>query len=382
MSNKPRVTHVITGLETGGAEMMLLKLVQNSVQSFEHTVVSLSGLGALGPLIQQAGSTVVPINLKLPFNGVSNLLRKVHLSKPDVLQGWMYHGNLAATFAHLTERAALSWSIRCSYIGGTKEKWLTRGVAKFSARLSNRPATIIYNATRSRMEHAAHGYADGRAVVIPNGFDIDRFRPSAALRASMRKKWRLGADAVAVGVLARVHPMKDHVTLLRAAAKATQRNSSIVFIVAGRGVPDLRHAMPDLVAGLEPHLRLLPEEEDTPGFMNGLDIFALSSAWGEAFPNVLGEAMACAIPCVATDVGDSAEIVADAGRIVGPQAPEALAHAILELAAAGPDARRAMGSRARARIAANFALDGVAERYARVWLDLAGRASASERNAS
>lgn len=230
------------------------------------------------------------------------------------------------------------------------------------------------------MEHAAHGYVDSKAVVIPNGFDIDRFQPSTRLRAPTREKWCIGPETVAVGLLARVHAMKDHATFLKAAAIAKQRSGNVVFIIAGRGAPGLRDEMPDLVAAVEPCLRLLPEETDTPAFMNGLDIFALSSAWGEAFPNVLGEAMACAIPCVATDVGDSAEIVADAGRIVGPQAPDALAQAILELAEAGPDSRRAMGSRARARIAANYTIDGVAERYASVWLDLARRAS--ERTAS
>lgn len=387
MPTKPRVTHVITGLATGGAEMMLLKLVQNSADPFDHTIISLGGLGTLGPLMQRAGATVVPLNLKpgrIPLNGVRHLLREVRRSDPDVVQGWMYHGNLAATLAQpFTKRAvALGWSIRCSFNDRGNDKWLTRSVVKAGARLSNRPATIIYNAARARAQHTANGYTDRNAVVIPNGFDTDRFRPDASQRRSTREKWGIGPDAIAIGLLARVHPMKDHATFLKAAAVVKQRNPNVVFVVAGKGAPGLRSKMADLVLPVEPNLHLLPEEADTPAFMNGLDIFALSSAWGEAFPNVLGEAMACAVPCIATDVGDAAEIVADTGRIVAVQSPEQLAQAMLDLAAAGPEARRALGERARGRIAANYTMDSVARRYGQVWLDLVNRAAVPARSAS
>lgn len=371
---KSRVTHVITGLATGGAEMMLLKLVQNPEGTFEHTVVSLGGLGTLGPLMQRAGATVVPLNLKpgrIPVRGVRNALRQVRLSDPDVIQGWMYHGNLAATFAQpfARRKAALSWSIRCSLNDRSEDKWLTRSVVKAGARLSNRPAAIIYNAARSRTQHAAIGYADRNAVVIPNGFDTSRFRPDYRLRTATRQKWGVANESVVIGLLARVHPMKDHATFLQAAADVARRHSHATFVVAGKGAPALRNKMLGLVEAVGTNILLLPEENDTPAFMNGLDLFVLSSAWGEGFPNVLGEAMACGVPCIATDVGDSAAIIADTGLIVPPQAPERLTQAIGALLVS--ETRQTLGEHARAHIEAKYTIQSIARRYEEVWNRLA-----------
>lgn len=363
--------------------MMLLKLAQDSARMIDHTVISLSGLGPMAQPLQEAGCEVHPLNLRRPLSGMRGVAREVRRSSPDVVQGWMYHGNVVAALATVTmvPRAVLSWSIRCSYIESGQEKWLTRVIARAGASVSKRPEAIVYNSARSRAQHAAHGYSDTNAHVIPNGFDVSRFRPDAVRRAATRARWNVHPDDLAIGLLARVHPMKDHATFLKAAAAVKRHNSNALFIVAGKGSAGLRQTMPDLIAAVEPNLRLLGEEADTPAFMNGLDIFALSSAWGEAFPNVLGEAMASAVPCVTTDVGDSAEIVADTGRVVAARAPEALAGAVLDLAAMSSDARRSLGERARARVVANYALEGVTQQYARIWRDLAQRSSGPARSA-
>lgn len=377
---KPRIMHIITGLETGGAEMMLCKLVQNAESGWDHTVLSLTGPGALGQLLQQGGTRVISLNFRRggqPLRSARALLQKVRELRPSVIQGWMYHGNLAAMFAQRlgASHSALAWSIRCAFIEGRNEKWLTRKLARMGAQLSHRPGAIIYNSRRSREQHAAHGYADQLGLVIPNGFDVGRFKPDAALRAAARERLGISQGCTAIGLLARVHPMKDHATLLRAAAKVVYADGGVVFVVAGKGVPDLRQQLPELVKAAGPRLILLPEESDTPAFMNALDICVLSSAWGEAFPNVLGEAMACGVPCVATDVGDCTDIVADTGLIVPPQAPEELARAILDVASLRPDCRRALGEKARARVAANYTLGQVRRRYEEVWNGLADRRS-------
>jgi glycosyltransferase involved in cell wall biosynthesis len=284
----------------------------------------------------------------------------------------MYHGNVAAMIARpfLGFRTALSWSIRSSYDDRSRDSWMTRSVVRVGARLSSRADAIIYNSRRSQRQHTENGFAGEKAIAIPNGFDTERLKPDVGRRLAMRQRWQLAPERVVVGLLARAHPIKDHATFLAAAAEVSRQDPSVVFAVAGKGVPELRAEMPSLVDAVGPNLLLLPEEADVPSFMNALDICALSSR-GEGFPNVLGEAMACGVPCVSTDVGDCSEIVSNTGLVVPPGSPHELAAAMLRLATAGAEERRARGEIARARILQNYTLEGVARRYEDVWRDLA-----------
>jgi glycosyltransferase involved in cell wall biosynthesis len=379
------VAHVITGLAVGGAEMMLLKLVEASSPDFRHNVISLRSSDGLGERLEQNGAKVVALNLRagsIPGLSAVGLVTTLKQLRPHVIQGWMYHGNVAAMIAmpFLGFRPALSWSIRSSYDDRNRDTWLTRRVVRIGARLSSRVDAIIYNSQRSQRQHTEKGYAGEHAIAIPNGFDVERLRPDEARRMARRQRWRVAPDSVVVGLLARVHPIKDHATFLTAAAEVLKRNPTVVFAVAGKGVPELRTVMPSLVDAIGANLLLLPEEADVPSFMNALDICALSSR-GEGFPNVLGEAMACSVPCVSTDVGDCAEIVSNTGLIVPPGSPDKLAEAILRLVTAGASERRARGELARARILSNYTLDGVARRYESVWRDLAIHRNAVARSA-
>ncbi|MFM9863556.1 MAG: glycosyltransferase [Micropepsaceae bacterium] len=380
------VAHVITGLAVGGAEMMLLKLVEASSPDFRHNVISLRSSDGLGARLEQNGATVVALNLSagsIPGISAVGLVTILRRLRPHVIQGWMYHGNVAAMIAmpFLGFRPALSWSIRSSYDDRSRDTWLTRSVVRAGARLSSRADAIIYNSLRSRRQHTENGYAGEKAIAIPNGFDVERLRPDVGRRTAMRQRWCVAPENVVVGLLARVHPIKDHSTFLTAAAEVSKRNPTVVFVVAGKGVPELRNEMPSLIDAVGPNLLLLPEEADVSSFMNALDICALSSR-GEGFPNVLGEAMACGVPCASTDVGDCAEIVSNTGLIVPPGSPDKLADAILRLVAAGAEGRRARGEMARARILANYTLEDVARRYEDVWRNLtAHRRVASARSA-
>lgn len=375
------VAHVITGLAVGGAEMMLLKLVEGTSPDFRHYVISLRTSDGLGPRLKQAGASVVALNLSagsIPGISAVGLITTLRRLRPRVIQGWMYHGNVAATIAKpfLGFRPGLSWSIRSSYDDRSGDSLMTRGVVWAGARLSSRADAIIYNSRRSLRQHTANGYAAEKAIAIPNGFDVARLRPDVGRRSEMRQRWQVGPEKVVVGLLARVHPIKDHATFLAAAAAVSRRDPSVVFALAGKGVPELKVVMPSLVEAVGPSLLLLPEEADVPSYMNALDICALSSR-GEGFPNVLGEAMACGVPCVSTDVGDCAEIVANTGLIVAPGSPDKLAEAILRLVSIGAEERRALGEMARARILQNYTLQSVVDRYEEVWRDLSNHGGLS-----
>jgi glycosyltransferase involved in cell wall biosynthesis len=286
----------------------------------------------------------------------------------------MYHGNLAAVLARWAgggRRPPLLWNIRQSLQAIQHEKPMTRGVIRAGARLSSLPRQIVYNAQSSADRHVQIGYRADRTLVIPNGFDTETFRPDPACRAELRQHLGLPPDALIIGLVARWHPVKDHPTFLRAARRISDQMPAAHFVLAGRAVDRENPVLNGLIheLGLESRVHLLGNVADPSGLTAGLDIASCSSL-SEAFPNVLGEALACGVPCVSTDVGDAAWIVGDAGVIVPPHDPVRFADACLELLSLDRGAREAMGQRGRDRVRAQFGIDRIATRYAELYTTL------------
>jgi glycosyltransferase involved in cell wall biosynthesis len=376
-----RVCHIITGLYTGGAEMMLYKLLSaTDRRRFEPAVISLIDRGALGERIEALGIPVFPLNMRLgrpsPL-ALARLVRLLRRWRPKLLQGWMYHGNIAASLAGplLPGRPPVLWNIRQTLYELEREKTLTRGMIRLSARLSGSARFIVYNSRVSAGQHEARGFRDERRVILPNGFDGEAFAPSAEVRRRWREDLGFSERDLLIGLAARYHPMKDHDNFLRAAARLAGRFDEARFVLAGRGVDgengELAARIREL--GLSGRVRLLGDRADMAPFFQSLDIAALASAWGEGFPNVLGEAMASGVPCVATDVGDAADIVGETGLVVPPRDPESLASALAELAGLGPEARNRLGARARERILERYALPAIVARYEALHAEAVGR---------
>jgi glycosyltransferase involved in cell wall biosynthesis len=209
-------------------------------------------------------------------------------------------------------------------------------------------------------------------VVIPNGFELERFHPDAAARARVRQELELGDDTPVVGLVARVHPDKDHPNFVTAAGMVAERSADAVFVLAGQGAErsnaDLGRAIRD--AGLDGRVRLLGRRADVPSVLAALDVLA-SSSRSEGFPQVVGEAMLCGVPCAVTDCGDSREIVGRTGRVVPTRDPAALANALLELLASTPAERAALGAEARERIRARYDIASVSRRYVELYGEVA-----------
>jgi len=369
-----------TGLATGGAERMLVKLVsQLQGRPCEFAVVSLLDAGTQGPLLRDLGVPVDALRIRRPLALPAlplRLRRYVHRFRPDVIQGWMYHGNLAATIAHRLagSRACLFWSIRQTFYGMAHERPLTRLVIRANAALSAAPQRVVYNSTLSRAQHAAAGFKDERGIVIPNGFDTELFRPDPAARAAARSRLGIPERADVIGLVARDHPMKDHANFFAAAGRLAQARPDVFFVLAGAFVDSSNARLEALVAqaGLQGRTRLLGEVADVQRLYPAFDVAVLSSAWGEAFPNVLGEALACAVPCVSTDVGDAAAIVGAAGRIVPPADSERLSAAIVEVLNLGVEGRRAMGEAGRQRVERHYSLTAIADSYRALYASPSG----------
>lgn len=366
-----RVVHVITGLAVGGAEAMLVKLLASTDRSrFDPVVVSLLSGGSNRDRIVQLGIPVHELGMRPGFPGpmvLTGLARMARRLRPDLLQGWMYHGNIAASWARAWApgRPAMVWNIRHSLHDIRKEKPLTRSVIRLGSILDGHARAVVCNSQVSLAQHAGIGYRRDRLVVIPNGFDLARYRPDPEARRELRQELRIPPEVPLIGTVARRHPMKGHEDFLRMAALVKGEEKDSQFLMVGRGVEPGDRGM-DVLAATEPlpgAVRMVGERQDTERIMAALDVLVVPSTFGEGFPNVLGEAMACGVPCVTTDVGDSAAVVGPLGRVVAPGRPEELAREVLSLLALRPEDRATLGHRCRERIRDHFSLDSIARRY-------------------
>lgn len=372
-----RIVHLITGLGTGGAEMMLYRLLSRMVHDrFAPTVISLSDEATLIERFEALGISVQVIGMKPgkpSFTSIRKLIRAVRNLKPDMIQGWMYHGNMAALLsaACSSYKLPVIWNVRQSLYSLEYEKKGTAAIIRAGCYLSKYPQRIIYNSKTSAEQHEKIGYLRAKRALIPNGFETDIFKPSMDARAAVRKELNIQNDSPVVGLIGRYHPMKDHANFIQAAAIQTKRHPSTHFIMAGAQVNEnnrtlLRH-IGDF--NLQSRFHLLGERTDISSITAALDI-ASSSSYTEGFPNVVGEAMACGVPCVITDVGDSAWIVGDTGKVVPPRNAEALAKACIELIDMGAERRMILGNHARQRILENFSIEAIVRRYEQLYLDV------------
>jgi glycosyltransferase involved in cell wall biosynthesis len=284
----------------------------------------------------------------------------------------MYHSNVVASVVSAFTKVPVVWNIRHTPYDLSLEKMKTGLLIRLGAWLSNSPAATIYNSRVSAQRHAELGYANDPSFIIPNGFDVARFAPSPDAYRVLRQSLGLRADVCLIGLVARYHPMKDHFAFVSAAEKLSQSNPDVHYVLVGRNVDENNASLMDVIrrANLSERIHLLGQRRDIPHIMAGLDIFTLCSAWGEGFPNVVGEAMACGVPCVVTDVGDSKWVVGDTGVVVPPGDVDALAESWRDLMAMGKEGRLRLGSAARQRIADRFALSDVVRRYENLYLDI------------
>lgn len=376
-ANRVVVVHVITGLNVGGAERMLWKLLAHADrQRFDMRVVCLIGDGPVADDIRALGIPVLCLGAQSPAGGLQalgRLRRYLRAARPDILQGWMYHGNFAAWVCRwlIGLRLPLIWGVRQSLYDINKEKPGTAKIIRLCAWLSGAATKILYNSQTAKQHHENIGYAPERGDWLPNGFDTDVFRPDPAARIALREELGLQPHAALVGMIARYDPMKGHANFLKAAQLLAERRNDVHFVFAGRGVDSQTRLFADAerTSALQGRLHLLGERRDIASITAALDI-AVTPSVSEGFANAIGEAMSCAVPCVVTDVGDSAAVLGDGGRVVAAEDSQALAAAIGELLDLAPERRQAIGMQARQRVLERFSIQAVVDRYQELYLRL------------
>ena len=364
-----KIIHIITTLSTGGAEQALYRLLSGGLEKrFDNLVISLADEGVFGPLIRGMGIPVYALGMRrgLPsIRGVYKLRKVVTKFQPDVIQGWMYHGNLAAWLArHLASGLpGLAWNVRNGFYRLENEKPISRLVIRANRFLSGSPAAILYNSRLSRRQHETFGFRASCGRVIFNGFNVEQLAPSEHKARTVRAELGIPDNTRVVGHVARLHPMKDHHTFLRAAVAVAGLLRDVHIVLCGREVVWENRALTALIPGeLRGRFHFLGERKDVPELMCAMDVFCQSS-WSEAFPNVLGEAMSTGLPCVATDVGDTADIVDNTGLVIPPKNETAMI-AALKTMLEWPAARReSLGRAARARVNEKYSFQMMLEQY-------------------
>lgn len=362
------VEHVITGLNIGGAELILSKLASNGAK-FDHAVTSLAGNGLVGESLLRKGVAVTNLSMRKDPRILADYGRLVHGLRersPVIVQTWLYHADLLGGLAARRAGIPVIWNLRQTEVARGAHKVTTAFAVRICAALSKRlPVGIVCGSNAALASHDRMGFDVRKMVVIRNGVDTGLFKPDPAARVELRRSLGIGEDVPLVGRIGRFHPQKDYRGFLEAARRVAERRPDVHFLLAGENVTWANADLARWIAerGLDDKCCLMDRRIDIEKIIASLDLLVSSSVYGEGFPNVVAEGMACEIPCVATDVGDSAELIRDEQRIVGAGDYNGLADAVCGLLALEREQRRRIGALDRERVAKHFDIGGMISNY-------------------
>lgn len=367
--------HLIGNLDNGGAEAVLVRLVKASAEK-EQCVVSLGPRSWYSSELENCGVELHHLNLAGPCSLLGSLRRLIGVHKrfrPDIIQTWMYRANVIGGLWGKLVGVPVVWGIHCSTFAPPFPLH-SRALVYFSGLLAHFiPARIINCSSRSAEAHERIGYPAARVVIIPNGYDVDHFRPDPAARSRIGSETKALDTDFLIGTVGRWHPQKDHQTLLKALAifrEAVPTGWKCLLVGAS-----MDHTNKELNAGifalsLGDLVAPMGQRSDIEVIMRALDVHVLSSAFGEAFPNVVAEAMASGTPPIVTDVGDSRFLVGETGWVVQPRSPDQLASALRQAHGEWLHHKQAWLNRsgkARQRVVENFTISRMVSKYEHAW---------------
>ena len=361
--------HIITGLDIGGAETMLFKLIKDRPESYRSTIViSLTTKGVIGHRLEKIGITVIELEIRKRISFFCKFfkLKKIIQSKrPKVIHTWMYHANLMGGLAaYIANNRNIIWSIRRSELK-LNESLTTYIVMKLGALFSEIiPKKIVCVANSGLKNHESYGYAKKKMTVIPNGFDLQKLKHDEVKRKKVRNSLNITDDKLVIGSVGRFHESKDFKNLVMSAIKVIPQYRNIKYMMVGRNLDSKNKILKKWInqTGFRDHFLLIGETDDIVGYMSAMDIFCLSSKT-EGFPNVIGEAMSMKLPCVATNVGDVRKILGKYAIIVKPENRELLCNGLCDMLSMNEEKRIELGLRGRQRMKREYSLKKIHEKY-------------------
>jgi len=337
-----KILFLIRSFEIGGAERQMA-LLASALKNQGHNIMILSYYpgGAITKELLDKGLEVVSLGKKSRWDVIGflcNFIRKVRDHRPQILYSFMTTSNLLSLLPSIfMPNLKIIWGIRASNMDLDQYDKLSKMTFWLEKKLSFFPNRIIANSDAGKTYITKMGFSDEKIAVIANGIDTERFFSDDAKRKKMRDVWQVKENEILIGMVARIDPMKDYATFFKMAAILSQKKKNFRFLAMGSsngsGNKEYQVTLKLLLneLNLQDTLLWVEEQLEVTEVYNALDIFCLSSAFGEGFSNVLAEAMACGIPCVATEVGDAGKIVGELGAIVPIKDPEKMAKACLSL---------------------------------------------------
>jgi glycosyltransferase involved in cell wall biosynthesis len=369
-----KIAFLIRDLNYGGAQRQLVTLVKGlNKQSFDVTVLCFYPDGPLEKDLKDNGISLICLEKHERWDVLGfvwRLFRHLKDIQPDVLHGYLGESNVLAIFLKpLFPSTQMIWGIRESNTDPNLYGWLGRLIFQLECILSPLADLIVVNSYAGKTYHLTHGFPSDKMVVIPNGIDTERFQPDSEARAKVRAEWETSENTILIGLVGRLDPMKDHRNFLRAAALMCEERQDVRFVCVGTGPENYARELHELASELNITEQIIwaGARPDMPAVYNALDIATSASAYGEGFANVIGEAMACGVPCVVTDVGDSKFIVGDAGVVVAPSNSQALFTAWLEILQMNKEKLSRM---AKTRIHENFQIKVLYEKTENILISL------------
>lgn len=364
-----RIVLLARDLDYGGAQRQLIALAQGlrASGSDVHVVIFYSG-GAFDGELGVYGIHVHILKKSGRWDAINFLIRLANCLRelqPNVVYSFLDIPNIVAVaLKPIIRDAMIVWGVRASNMDLSRYNWLSRMAYALECRLANFADCIIANSHAGKLHAISNGFPDDKMLVVPNGIDIGYFQSEPARRQLVRAEWHVAENDVLVGLVGRLDPMKDHQTFLCAASHIARAVPNVRFVCVGSGPGEyasmLKQRSADL--GLREQLLWVEARDDMPAIYSALDVAVSSSAFGEGFSNTIAEAMACGVPCVVTDVGDSALIVGDVGKVVVARDPDALATAIKHMVDLSVAERRTLGEASRARVISEFGIDKLVQR--------------------
>jgi glycosyltransferase involved in cell wall biosynthesis len=333
-----KILFLIRSLDYGGAERQLTILSKGLRERGHDIAVAVFYSG--GPLekeLREAGVRIRPLNKRGRWDLIWFFMRLMHVfrqEKPDIIHSYLDESNLLTMALKLVFPSTKAvWGLRCSHMDLQQYDWLYWLSVKVNSWLSRFPDALIANSHVGRRYHVELGYPQAKTLVINNGIDTERFHPDPAARSRIRSEWKITEHEKLIGLVGRLDPMKDHPIFVEAAAILAKNRKDIRFVCVGDGPDHYRAKLYALSRslGLDGRLLWVRAREDMPAVHNALDVAVSSSSYGEGLSNVIAEAMACGVPCVVTNVGDSAWMVGERGEVIPPKDPVALKSAIERL---------------------------------------------------
>jgi glycosyltransferase involved in cell wall biosynthesis len=303
-----RIVLLIRSLGDGGTERQVTSLAIGLHRRGHRVVVVqlfagmhfLADLGGAGVPVWTAG-----MRGRWDLGRLAGTLRKVRRFRPDVVHGFHVESNLLALALSAGAPARAVWAVRHADDGRRPDDSLARALRHIHDGLAPRADLLIANSRLARRQLLDRGLAPKRVVAIDNGIDGDRFAPDAEARRALRAHWGVGESELLIGAVARLDPIKDHVTFLQAAALARRSERPIRFVCVGGGPAAYASQLVALAERLQvaDRVRWLGVRHDMPRVYNALDVCTVPSL-REGLSNAACEAIACGVPCVVTDVGD------------------------------------------------------------------------------